>query len=199
MCPVIFNDTARNNIKVSMLEYGFASIKEKGLKKTSIEDIAKKSGIAKGTFYNFFTSKEDFVVAIIEHRYEQIMHNIDEFCKNKTFDTKEQVHSLAEFLFSDKNDNIYSYLSFEEIKQIIRKQPNFVAPDELTKKTVNYFLKFIPNYNVNFDWKVIVNYSRMLSIIKNFDDTNSFYKEVLDKNISAIINLIVDEVLGKNT
>lgn len=195
MCPVIFSDADRNNIKNSMLENGFSSIKENGLKKTPIEDIAKQSGIAKGTFYNFFKSKEDFVVSIIEYKNNEIMHNIEEFCKDKSFDSKKEVFDFVKYIFSSENENLYSYLSFEEIKQIINKNPNFVAPDKFAKNTIDYFLTLIPNHKVDCNWKVIINYSRMISVIKNFDDTNSFYKEVLDKNISAIINLIVEEVL----
>ncbi|WP_028041772.1 TetR/AcrR family transcriptional regulator [Candidatus Stoquefichus massiliensis] len=196
MCPVIFDDVARNNIKSSMLENGFVSIREKGLKNTAIEDIAKQSGIAKGTFYNFFKSKEDFVVSIIEYKNNQIMSNIQKYCKHKAFISREEVFNLVEYLFSNENENLYSYLSFEEIRQVIKKQPNFVAPDEYAKKTIDYFLSLIPNHNKNCDWKVLINYSRMISIIKNFDDTKSFYQDVLDKNISAIIGLIVDEVIG---
>lgn len=152
--------------------------------------------IAEGTFYNFFKSKEDFVVSIIEYKNNQIMRNIEMFCKNKSFNSKKEVFDFAKYIFSCENQNLYFYLSFEEIKQIINKNPNFVAPDEFAKNTIDYFLKLIPNHKVDCNWKVIINYSRMISIIKNFDDTNSFYKDVLDKNISAIINLIVEEVLG---
>lgn len=194
MSPVIFNNNDRDRIKKEMLENGFNSIKQNGLKKTAIIDIANQSGIAKGTFYNFFSSKEQFVISIIEYRNSQIMENIKNFCQNKSFTTREEVYELVKFLFSDENENIYTYLSFDEIRQIISKQKDFVAPDELAKKTVDCLLELVPNHNPNCDWKVLINYSRMLSILRNFDDTNSFYKDVLDKNISAIIGLMVDEV-----
>lgn len=195
MSPVIFKKNDRCRIKNEMLANGFNSIKEKGLKKTAIIDIAKQSGLAKGTFYNFFPSKEQFVISIIEYRNAQIMENIKKFCSSRNFVTRKEVYELVEFVFSDVNENIYTYLTFEEIRQIISKQADFVAPDELAKKTIDYLLSFVPNHKTNCNWKVLVNYSRMLSVIKNFNDTNSFYVEVLDKNISAIFNLIVDEII----
>lgn len=63
--PQIFDDAGREKLRTQMLENGFQLIKHFGLKKTSISDIAKASGIAAGTFYNFFQSKEEFVYHII--------------------------------------------------------------------------------------------------------------------------------------
>lgn len=197
--PVIFNEKSRNDIRYKLLVNGFHSIKHKGYKKTSIEEIAKQSGIAKGTFYNFFQSKENFVIEIILNKNNEIIKNIEKYCCNKIFNTWDSVFEFISFILNEENENLYSYLTFDEIRQIISKCPNFIAPDESAQNTISYLLSFIPNKNTQCDWKVIINYARMISIIKNFDDTASFYKDVVDKNISAIIGLIVDEVLGTNS
>lgn len=194
--PAIFNEESRNDIRNKMLTNGFYSIKYKGYKKTSIEEIAKQSGIAKGTFYNFFQSKENFVVEIIKNRNNEILKNIEDYCRNRIIDTRSSVFEFITFIFSEENENLYSYLTFHEIRQIINKCPAFIAPDESAQMMVKYILSFIPNKNAQCDWKVIINYARMMSVIRNFDDTVSFYKEVMDRNISAIMGLMIDEIMG---
>ena len=196
MAPAIFNDKTRENIRAKMLNIGFELIKKNGYKKTSVENITKLSGIAKGTFYNFFDSKEHLVVEIIAYRNTCILRNINSYCENKEFNNREDVIKLAQYIFSAENENLYSYLTFVEIEQIIKKQPNFIAPDKSVKDVIKRLISFVPNANANCNWKVIVNYARIISIVKNFDDTASFYKDEIHKNIASILNLIVDEILS---
>jgi AcrR family transcriptional regulator len=42
-----------------------------GLRKTTIEDIAREAGIGKGTVYNYFPSKEEIFLAVKRHECEQ--------------------------------------------------------------------------------------------------------------------------------
>lgn len=44
---------------------------EKGFASTSVQDILDESGIAKGTFYNYFTSKNECLMAILEHGWDE--------------------------------------------------------------------------------------------------------------------------------
>lgn len=48
-----------------------ALFREKGFEKTSVEDIVKAAGVAKGTFYYYFASKEQVLEALIENLSKQ--------------------------------------------------------------------------------------------------------------------------------
>ena len=60
-------DERRNEI----LDAAETLITEKGYSKTTIIDILNQVGIAKGTFYYYFKSKEEVMDAIIERFIEQ--------------------------------------------------------------------------------------------------------------------------------
>src|SRR5579884_3030566 len=49
---------------------------EKGYYETSIDEIAASVGIAKGTVYLHFPSKEDLVIAIFQHDMEKLLQLI---------------------------------------------------------------------------------------------------------------------------
>lgn len=59
-----------------VLARGMKLIREQGYSKTGINDILKVSGIPKGSFYNFFKSKDDFGFQAIDlyNRYVEGMY-----------------------------------------------------------------------------------------------------------------------------
>lgn len=51
----------------------------KGFEQTSVEDITTSAGVAKGTFYNFFSKKEDVLLYYLDTELLKSRHEID--CK----------------------------------------------------------------------------------------------------------------------
>ena len=71
-----FTEKERVEIRQRLLDSGYELSAEIGIKKMTIATIAKNSEVAVGTFYNFFASKEEYVVAMIrdtEVKYEKEM------------------------------------------------------------------------------------------------------------------------------
>lgn len=62
-----------NQIIVNKLkEIGLKLFSKYGLKKTSIKDLTSEAGIAQGSFYNFFNSKEELYFKILETEEKKI-------------------------------------------------------------------------------------------------------------------------------
>ncbi|MCI5900250.1 MAG: TetR/AcrR family transcriptional regulator [Firmicutes bacterium] len=57
----------------SLLDAAFQLFLENGFHKTSISDIVKRAGVAKGTFYLYFTDKFDLRDKLISHKGAQIL------------------------------------------------------------------------------------------------------------------------------
>ncbi len=53
--------------KEEILEVGYQVIRKNGYHHVGINQILKEAGIPKGSFYNFFESKEDFAKQVITH------------------------------------------------------------------------------------------------------------------------------------
>lgn len=56
---------------------------EKGYDRCSVNDILNKIGIAKGTFYHYFKSKEDVLDAAVDKMSEQILAQVQEIAGKK--------------------------------------------------------------------------------------------------------------------
>ena len=67
-----------------ILQAAIEVISEKGLDKTSISDIVKRAGVAQGTFYLYFRSKNALVPAIAENLLSLSLEKIKERAKTAT-------------------------------------------------------------------------------------------------------------------
>lgn len=69
------------DIKSDIFKHGKALFSTKGFKKTNIKEIAQSAGIAVGTFYNYYPSKEQLFLEIYiqenESLKKQLMESID--------------------------------------------------------------------------------------------------------------------------
>ena len=72
--PRGFTEQEKKNIRIRLIRSGKEAFGLYGIKKTSVEDLARKAGISKGAFYQFFPSKEDLYFAIIRD-YETDQQN----------------------------------------------------------------------------------------------------------------------------
>ncbi|WP_327084927.1 TetR/AcrR family transcriptional regulator [Nonomuraea sp. NBC_01738] len=66
--PVAFTENDRKRITVSLLDTAETLFAAQGLKKTSLDELVAPAGIAKGSFYAFFDSKESLYKDVMIRR-----------------------------------------------------------------------------------------------------------------------------------
>jgi AcrR family transcriptional regulator len=107
---------------------------EKGFQSTSIQDILEQSGISKGTFYNYFSSKNELLIALIRVIYSKMEQernelligkdpsNIDVFVKQielqmKTNRTNKLI-SLFEEVYFSRDDELKEFITRGQLRII---------------------------------------------------------------------------------
>lgn len=63
---------ANPDVRASLLAAGEQLIHSRGFNGSGVKDFAAAAGIPKGSFYNYFASKDAFVVAVVEHYWLSI-------------------------------------------------------------------------------------------------------------------------------
>ena len=74
--PKAFTQSERDRVRLTLLKKGREHFIRYGLRKTSIDDLVRATGIAKGTFYRFFESKEALFWAVHEASEEKLRASI---------------------------------------------------------------------------------------------------------------------------
>ncbi len=85
----------REMVKKEILEKSVSLFKEKGYSSISIEQIAKETGIAKGTFYNYFTTKKDILILWADQEFSKIAFQNIEY---HNFTMQNNLYRLVEIL-----------------------------------------------------------------------------------------------------
>ncbi|MEW9051981.1 MAG: TetR/AcrR family transcriptional regulator [Neobacillus sp.] len=67
-----------NDRKQHVIKMAHQLFIEKGYQATSIQDILEYSGISKGTFYNYFSSKSELLIAIYKTIYKKLQQDRNE-------------------------------------------------------------------------------------------------------------------------
>jgi AcrR family transcriptional regulator len=107
---------------------------EKGFQATSIQDILDYSGISKGTFYNYFSSKNELLMAIFRYLNQRINHernelligqdpsNIEIFIQqlelSMAFNRRNKLLALFEEVFFSTDINLKEFLKKAQILQL---------------------------------------------------------------------------------
>ena len=71
----------KQNKRASLLQAAFDLFLNQGFHDTTISDISKKSGLAKGTFYLYFKDKYDLRNQLIARKSEQLLVEASEYTK----------------------------------------------------------------------------------------------------------------------
>ncbi len=69
----------RKAIATALKAAGLAQFEKAGVRAARVEDICRQVGIAKGSFYAFYPSKEELFMAIVDERERQHMADMDTF------------------------------------------------------------------------------------------------------------------------
>lgn len=89
-----------------LLESAFELFTEKGVKKTSIQEIVDKAGVAKGTFYLYFKDKYDVQDYLIAKKSRQLFKEaMESLEKKKINDYKEKVIYIIDYIIDEFMNN----------------------------------------------------------------------------------------------
>ena len=144
--PKIYSEEEKKLIIEKLKHEANILMQEKGVKKTTVDELVKRAGIPKGTFYLFYPSKEMLLFDVSQDFHEQVDKYIEEGIfkilqtKNKSLqnpDLSDCVEELTDVILGAMEITYNSCLSVllnpESMNLILSKLP----PDVLDKHRVS--------------------------------------------------------------
>lgn len=154
--PKIYSETERTDIKDNLKREANILMIERGIKKTTVDELVKRAGIPKGTFYLFYPSKEMLLFEciqdfhnesdkIISDGMEQIIRKYKSRTKGKRF-SNECLDEITDVLMEAINITIGSCLKImldpESMNLLISKLPEDVLKEHGNNSKENILLEF---------------------------------------------------------
>jgi len=189
-----FTAREREIIRNNLIKAGRELFGTFGLKKTSIEDLTKAVGIAQGSFYTFFDSKEELYLEVMNREGEVIKEKLLKEDNIKDM-TREKFKRFFKKVFElvSSNPIIRQMFFEEEVDVLIRKIPP-ERMKEYNKRLMRDLLPIIKRWQA--EGSIINNY-RPEVIVALFQVLYHpiLHKKDFDENIfDEMLKLLVDIV-----
>lgn len=130
--------TERTNQIIAAAKTVFARL---GFKKARMEDIARETGVSKGTLYLYFKSKDDIITSILDDMFErQLTRAIDSL--EADLSAEEKLSSFTDIVVDDlKSMKPLLPILFEFLSLVMRKK---VVKDRIRNYYQNYIDAITP-------------------------------------------------------
>ena len=86
----------------------------RGYHETAISDIVKSIGVAQGTFYYYFKSKDEILEALINRRISEFSHTLEQISASSTLNPLEKLEKIIQTLKEHATEIEKKYLSLAE-------------------------------------------------------------------------------------
>lgn len=183
-----FTEKQQNEIREKLFHAGIEYLKTYGVQKITVDKLVAAAGIAKGSFYNFYKSKEEFLFALSEYAGNRM----DEMLRRKLrgreqLPVEEFMDFLREYLHSDYD--LMASLTIDDFLWV-RKHLADYRPFEPAAQalTVKHWMEMIENVDENADPGVIANLIKCIYAMREHRDT--MVQAALDQSIDIQLRAI---------
>ena len=164
MSPKIFPIEEKEQLREQMFLAGLELLKAHGMTHMSVEKITAAAGIGKSTFYNFFMSKEDFVIQLIEYNRSRFWKAVAEMRGDREKLTVGESKQILQAIINN-NDSVYQYLTPEDEQKLADAMPDKGAADiDEETETLRRLFTLFDNVRENVDFAVISNLLKILAL-----------------------------------
>ena len=108
--PKIFSDENKESLRIQLLDEGFSMLKSDGLSSVNIDKLTADAFIAKGTFYNLFENKSEFMYHMMIHERTRAKDMLISYLNEDGKLTKASLKNYLLWL-SSENPNVFAFLT----------------------------------------------------------------------------------------
>ncbi|WP_371513208.1 TetR/AcrR family transcriptional regulator [Streptococcus sp. 20925_1_22] len=165
-----------------------------GVKKTTVDQMAAMADISKGSFYNFYSSKEMLFFTVLEEYQIDVMNRLTEQLDMEVkIDTNRLVQLLYDFYQDFRYSFMYTIFKNHEMELLVRKLPKEVIinhhliDDRMVKKIVSRI-----NIRENVSVEIVSALFRTIAMtILHIEEIG---EEQFDTTLKLVIQGVVEQI-----
>ena len=193
--PIAFTEEEMTKLRHELILAGIRLSRELGLQRMSVEKITSAVGIAKGSFYIFFDSKEDFILEIADYANRETKKMLLAALNGRRqMSAHEFISFFNMYIHSDYDlmDGL-TVNDFFWLQKHIKKQDLFDPDAQL--KTAQLWLSLINDVRDGVDVGTFINLIKSIYAIREHSDT--MVKASIENSIQVILRTIEIYISGK--
>lgn len=193
--PILFSKEEKEALKKQMLEVGFNLIREYGVTHASVDKVTEAVGIGRTTFYNFFLTKEHFLVEIMRYQREKGKNYLLKILNGREKMTVSEAKDYLRYLMTGE-ETIYKYLTLEDSSELSKIVPEAFVPNmENEIKTIDGLIVHMEGVKADLEYGVIANLMKMLAVMQT--EREAFHKKDFRKTLDAVLELLFSYIFEK--
>ena len=160
-----------------------------GIRRVSVEDIVKEAGIAKGSFYNYFRSKDDFIYEVVWQFHEEMFLNFKQLLSRiSTLEKAQQRDEMKKVFFAMYKSPTFEFFILENSE--IRNFLSRYSQEKLDKLEALEEQKYQELLNVcniqNKSIEIIRNYTHIIFL--GVGHTELMNETYLDETVEVLFD-----------
>ena len=197
MARRVFTEEERELYRQKMLDAGFDLLKQYGMTHMSVAKITEAAGIGVSTFYNFFSSKEEYVYEVMQHRRKKIPEFIRMVLKDKEKAGPAEVREYLKMVVDDRY-SVFPSLTPEDEQRLYDMLPEQAGPN-LKKETEigNRFFQMIEGVRPDVNFPVVANLIKVYVLAAEGKDI--LHREAYEATMERMRDLILYEIFDTTT
>lgn len=135
---IAFSEEEKRIINEKLKEAARECLTRYGVKKTTVDQMVQMAGIAKGSFYKFYDTKEVLIFTVLEEYQEMLLSGLIDRLKSEDAMNSDKFSELVYELYQKVRQSfIINLIKDNEMEYLIRK-----LPKELILKHYSYDKQF---------------------------------------------------------
>ncbi len=188
--PKIFTAENRAELRRNLLNIGFEMLKNGGLSAVNIDQLTADAYIAKGTFYNLFENKSEFMYHMMNHERTRAKEKMNSYLNDSGRLTKDSLHAYLKWLAAE-NPNVFAFLSEAQKKRLVSSwSDRYIEDEDNDHQTMHMLISLLEKPAADPDWMLACNYMKLLAV--SLTTKEVFIKENYNAMIDSLIGQIVD-------
>ena len=185
--PKSYTEKERAAIITELRDAALESMLQKGITKTTVDELVNKVRIPKGTFYLFYSSKELLLYDAIMQKEEEIHKKLSDIVKDikESFSIDSLVEILNDFFHIGFNIGILPLMVSGELDVLMRKLPDEIVNAHISKD--DSFCLIFQELFPSLKPEVLKNYSAALRALF----FTAVYQREVGENYDAALKLLI--------
>lgn len=190
-----FTDEEKGVIRKKLHKVAKECLQRYGIRKTTVDQMAEMTGISKGSFYNFYSSKEMLFFTVLEEYQIDTMNRLTkQLTQTSQIGTEQFARLLYDFYQDFRHSFVYTVFKNHEMELLIRKLPKEVIAnhrlidDRMAEKVVS---------RINI--KETISVEIVSALFRTIAMSILHIEEIGEKQFDTILKLLIQGIVEQIT